>query len=56
MMFVLWIHGYVISTRGLAEIQNISYYKARKYCKELEKEGFDVNENILLKELITEMM
>ena len=40
MMFVLWIHGYVISTRGLAEIQNISYYKARKYCKELEKEGF----------------
>ena len=23
----------------MAEIQNISYYKARKYCKELEKEG-----------------
>lgn len=38
-MLVLWIHGYVISTKGLAEIQNISYYKARKYCKELEKEG-----------------
>ena len=39
MMLVLWTLGYVICTRGLAEIQNISYYKARKYCKELEKEG-----------------
>ena len=39
MMFALWILGYVISTRGLADIQNISYYKARKCCKELEKEG-----------------
>ena len=38
-MLVLWILGYVICTRGLAEIQNISYYKARKYCKELEAEG-----------------
>ena len=39
MMFVLWIHGYVISTKGLADIQKISYYKARKYCKELKEEG-----------------
>ena len=39
MMLVLWTLGYVICTRGLAKIQNISYYKARKYCKELEKEG-----------------
>jgi len=39
MMFALWILGYVISTRGLADIQNISYYKARKCCKKLEKEG-----------------
>lgn len=39
MMLVLWTHGYVLSTKGLAKIQKISYYKARKYCKELEAEG-----------------
>lgn len=31
--------GYVISTKVISKIFNISYYLARKYCKELEEEG-----------------
>lgn len=31
--------GYVISTKAISKIFNISYYLARKYCNQLREEG-----------------